>query len=303
MTFRLADPARLRRGLDLLGSMPRRRLHLRWSAGRGLRLAMEEVWLTNASGYRVYAHVHAPADDVVRPAVVLVPGRDRSGRTFCSGVSRLLADEVAARGVRAVHFDPVGRGRSWGHDDFCGPEGQDSLRAVLEFVHGRRDVAQDRVGVATFSMGLALAAPVLAVEGRRLGTRFLLDWEGPADREAIQRTGPPPPAARAALAADPTSFWEQREPIRWIGRVPCTYVRIQGWEDHSQGSKGRGAALALLAAATDGEAAGTRLNRNRPDVAWREESAGILDWAPSRAWTLNRRLIDEIEGLLDEGGR
>ena len=300
MIFGLPDPVRLRRAVDMLGSLPRRQLSRLMPRRDRLRLREEPVWLTNAAGYRIHAHVHDPADDLPRPAVVLVPGRDQAGKVFCAGSYLLTADELAARGIRTVHFDPVGRGRSWGHDDFCGEQGQDSLRAVLDYVHARRDVLQDRVGVASFSMGLALAAPLLVREGRRLGTRFLLDWEGPADREAILRTGPLPPAARTALAADPGHFWAVREPVRWIDQVPCAYVRLQGWNDHGLGRRGRTGAIALVAEATAGAARYTRLNGNRPDAAWRLESADVLDWAPEAAGPLNRRLVDEIAGLLEE---
>ena len=300
MIFGLPDPARLRRAIDMLGSVPRRRLGQLLPRRHRLRLKEEPVWLTNASGYRIHAHVHHPADDLPRPAVVLVPGRDQAGKVFCTGSYLLAADELAARGIRAVHFDPVGRGRSWGHDDFCGIEGQDSLRAVLDYVHARRDVRQDRVGVVSFSMGLALAAPVLAREGRRLGTRFLLDWEGPADREAILRTGPLPPAARTALAANPGHFWTLREPVRWIGQVPCSYIRLQGWTDHGLGRRGRAGAIRLVAEATAGASACTRLNGNRADVAWRPESADVLDWAPEAAGPLNRHLVDEVTRLLED---
>ena len=203
MVLGLPDPGRLRRAADVVRSVPRRRLGRLWARRKGLPTRRESVWLTNASGYRIFAHVHDPDDAVARPAVVLVPGRDQGGRVFCSSGYLLSAEELAVRGLRVVHFDPVGRGRSWGHDDFCGGEGQDALRTVLDYVHARRDVMRDRVGVVSFSMGLAMAAPVLAREGARLGTRFLLDWEGPVDRDAIVRTGALPPAARTSLAFNP----------------------------------------------------------------------------------------------------
>ena len=91
-----------------------------------------------------------------------------------------------------------------------------------------------------------------------------------------------------------------REPVRWIDQVPCAYVRLQGWNDHGLGRRGRTGAIALVAEATAGAARYTRLNGNRPDAAWRLESADVLDWAPEAAGPLNRRLVDEIAGLLEE---
>jgi pimeloyl-ACP methyl ester carboxylesterase len=297
--FGLPDPARVRRALDMLGSVPRRQ----WSqlrARRRARIRERDVWLTNASGYRINAHVHEPDDDERRPAVLLAPGREQTGDVFCSGSTYLLAaDEIAVLGIRVVHFDPVGRGRSWGQDDFCGVEGQDSLRTVLEYLHARRDVLRGRIGVVSFSMGLALAAPVLVREGARLGTSFLLDWEGPADREAILRTGALPPAARAALADDPARFWRVREPIGWIGRLPCRYVRIQGFSDHGLERRGRLGAIDLVGEAVRGGAPSVELNDNPPDVPWRREQADELKWAPEAAGPLNRLLVEQVRRLVE----
>ncbi len=294
-----ADPRRLRRGIDLLGSLPRRGFDNLRARRKGTAVKREEIWLTNASGYRLHAEVHGPDDDLVRPGVVLVPGRDQPGSIFCGPGYLLSADELAFRGFRVLHFDPVGRGRSWGHDDFCGVEGQDSLRAALDCFVARRDVANRQVGVVSFSMGLALAAPVLAREGLRLGVRFLLDWEGPADRDAIIRGGPLPPAARTALAASPAEFWELREPVHWVGQIPCDYIRIQAEQDHGN-KRGPANALELVARATRGLASSTRLNANERDVAWRQDQAAELQWAPSGAGAVNRLLVSTIDELLTD---
>jgi hypothetical protein len=299
----LPDPSRVRRALDLASSLPRREWRRRARQRALPPLRRRESWLTNASGYRIHLHLHEPDDDAPRPAVVLVPGRDKGGDVFCGHGYRLSADEIAVLGVRVLHFDPVGRGRSWGHDDFCGAEGQDSLRAVLDFTHGLRTVRREQVGVVSFSLGLLLAAPVLAKEGERLGTRFLLDWEGPAERESILRGGPLPPAARTALARDADSFWADREPLQWIARLPCRYVRIQGARDHAHGERGRRNALLLVEAAARGAARSTQLNENRPDTAHSPDAGGDgLDWAPERASELSECLLLRIARELGEPG-
>jgi len=296
----LPDPRRLRRAADLALSLPRRKLADLLARRRALPVRRQAIWLTNASGYRIHAGVHGPDDDQPRPGVVLVPGRKQSGKGFCTGGAVVSADEIAGRGFRVMHFDPVGRGRSWGHDDFCGAEGQDALRAALDHFVSRRDVARDRVGVLSLSLGLALAAPVLARDGRRLGVRFLIDWEGPPDRDAIVRTGSLPPAARTALAANPARFWELREPIGWIDQVPCAYVRIQGRTDHALGDRGLTGALDVVRRACTGMSSGVRLNRNAADVAWRPEQVAQMDWAPEAAGPLNRVLLEELAVLLGD---
>jgi hypothetical protein len=209
------------------------------------------------------------------------------------------ADELAALGLRALHFSPVGRGASWGHDDFCGLEGQDSLRAALEYLHAARGVDPNRVVVLSFSLGLALAAPVLARCAARLGTHSLIDWEGPATRGAMKALGDLPPAAEAARLADPEGFWRIREPIEVIADLPCHYIRLQSEVDHATGSDGQGAALALLRAAAQGLAASTRLNDNPADTTWSESSAGGLRWAPTGAAQINRLIQRQLRDLFE----
>ena len=216
----------------------------------------------------------------------------------------IAAQELAAQGIRCLHFDPVGRGASWGHDDFAGLEGQDSLRTVLDFIHSLRRVKGDRVGVISFSSGLALAVPCLAREGRRLGTRFLIDWEGPASRHELLRGGPLPSTARSAMARDPDAFWALREPISWIDKLPCHYLRIQGPSQQSQGAGDEHAALQLVSAATQGQAGSTRLWGNPRDTSWRIEQHSDLRWAPHEAGPLNRVLIQstlEMSGIDPSG--
>jgi len=290
----LPDPGRIRRGLETVAAAPGRVVRQAVAARRGPPIRRAGHWLTNTSGYRVWVRVTEPDDDVPRPAVILVPGRGRSSEVFEGHRYPLAADEVASLGIRAVSFDPVGRGHSWGHDDFCGSEGQDGLRAVLDYVHTRRDVDRGRIGIVSFSLGLSLAVPMLTRHGDQRPVSFLLDWEGPADREAILRCGPLPPAARTALARDPDVFWEHREPLPWMDDLPCAYQRIQARQDHALGERGAAGAVALVAAAARGRAPSTRLNENAPDVPWRPDQLETLSWAPRATGPLNRLLLSTI---------
>jgi hypothetical protein len=301
--FGLPEPRRIRRRLDAISAAPGRELRLRMQARQGPPVRHVEQWLTNNSGYRVRVIIHEPDDDDVRPAVILVPGRDKHSTVFRGRMYVVSADELASLGIRTVLFDPVGRGSSWGHDDFCGSEGQDSLRAVLDFVHARRDVDPARVGLCSFSLGLSLCVPLLAREGDRRPVRFLMDWEGPADRDAILRGGPLPPAARTALARDPDVFWDHREPLPWMDDLPCSYIRVQARQDHSLDERGAAGAIALVAAAARGRSPETRLNDNPPNVVWRPDQIESLRWAPRRTGPLNRMLLSTIrERLLPEQG-
>ena len=208
------------------------------------------------------------------------------------------ADELARMGLRVLHFSPIGRGESWGHDDFCGLEGQDSFRAALDFVHAARGVDPERVAVVSFSLGVALALPVLAREGERLGTHLLIDWEGPSNREGMLALGALPPAAEAAHQADPALFWSHREPLEFIPDISCHYLRIQGEVDHALGTAGRGHALELVRAAAEGRAASSQLNTNPPRLSTLGQAQASLVWAPRETAALNRLLREQLKERL-----
>jgi pimeloyl-ACP methyl ester carboxylesterase len=277
-------PAHLKRVASAAASVPARRLAT-WRAGRGLSIRQSTAWVTCEAGYRLHLRVHEPDDVEPRPAVVLVPGRGGDASSF-EGLFVVNATELAARGLRVFALDPLGRGRSWGHDDFGGAEGQDGLRAALDLVRTRRDVQADRLVLMSFGLGLTLAAPLLVREADRIPVAALIDWEGPADRRMILRTGPLPPAARTALSANPEHFWTSREPVRWVPRLPCRYHRIQAREDHALGQQGGEAGLALAREALRGDG---------PEVWWNGQAAGAAlteaPWAPSDTAGLNRLLL------------
>ena len=217
----------LAKTVDHLKALPGRQLSRLFASRGGLPLRTTEVWLTNRSGYRIAACLHEPDDSLVRPAVLLVPGAGESGTSFCNLGGLVGADELASLGLRVLHFAPVGRGATWGHDDYCGRQGQDSCRAALECLHATRGVDPARVVVLSFSLGIALAAPVLAEHGKRLGTHALLDWEGTHDRASMEALGPRPPAAEASEREDPHRFWMVRDPSLPLGQLPCPHHRLK----------------------------------------------------------------------------
>ena len=157
----------------------------------------------------------------------MVPGVGESGASFCHLGGLVGADELASLGLRVLHFSPVGRGATWGHDDYCGRQGQDSCRAALECLHATRGVDPSRVAVLSFSLGVALAAPVLAEHGERLGTYALLDWEGTHDRASMEALGPLPPAAEASERDNPEHFWRVRDPEPSLGQLPCPHHHLK----------------------------------------------------------------------------
>ena len=204
----------------------------------------EDFEIPSTVGYRVAGTVIRPGRPGMWSAVVLCPGTDDAGTVFDGWTQPLNATELAQRGYVAVHFDPAGRGRSWGEEDYGGPEHQDDLECVLRHVLGLPYVHE--VGVVSISLGLAMAAGALATT--ELPVRFLVDWEGPCDREIICAGGDiMVPALGHGL--DDDTYWFPREATRHVGQLSCPYVRVQSERDHAQPGELRHAHRMVQAAA------------------------------------------------------
>lgn len=258
-----------------LQSLPRRaRTKLRGGVIR------ETFEIPSTVGYRIAGAVVRPAREGVFPAVVLCPGTDDPGTVFDGWTQPINAEEIARSGQIAVHFDPAGRGASWGEEDYGGPEHQDNLEVVLAHVLERPDVRD--VGVLSISLGLAMAAGALA--STELPVRYLLDWEGPCDREIICAGGAiMVPALGHGL--DDDTYWAPREATRHVGRLRCPYVRVQSVRDHAQPGELRHAHRMIQAAAA-GTLPWFQLNEHRRnDVPTRPE------WYAGGRTAANRELL------------
>ncbi|MCK6502824.1 hypothetical protein L6R53_05405 [Myxococcota bacterium] len=230
------------------------------AASRGEAVSKEEVKLRSTVGYQLHAVVHRPtgghpetAPEGRLPAVVLCPGIDDDGSVFDSLLAPISADEVARLGCVALRFDPAGRGRSWGEEDYGGPEHQDDVATCVRYLAGRADVDPRRIGILCISLGVGMG--VGAAARPDVDVAWVLDWEGPCDREIITAGG-----ARMAPAAghtlDDDVYWLPREAVRHLGRLRCPYVRLQAERDHAQPGETRHATRMLHAAAA-AQAAGT----------------------------------------------
>ncbi len=191
----------------------------------------EPLQLVSGAGYRIAAKLSRPASRGPWPAVLLCPGTDDPGTVFDGWSQPVNARELASRGWIVLHFDPAGRGESWGEEDYGGLEHQDNVRACLQHLRGRSDVRS--LGVLTISMGVAMGVGAVARHGAELGVDWLLDWEGPCDREIITAGGDIMAPAMGHTLED-ESYWKPREAVRSVGALPCGYVRIQAERDHAQ---------------------------------------------------------------------
>ncbi len=222
------------------------------AARRGPAVRQEPLRLRSTVGYQIEAAVHR-ADaatrlqgaDSRRPAVVLCPGVDDHGGVFDTLLAPISADEVARLGAVALRFDPAGRGQSWGDEDYGGPEHQDDVATAVRYLAAQPDVDPARIGIVCVSLGVGMGVGAAARDD--VDVAWVLDWEGPCDREIITAGG-----ARMAPAAghtmDDDVYWFPREAVRQVARLTCPYVRLQAELDHAQPGETRHATRMIHAA-------------------------------------------------------
>ncbi len=207
------------------------------------KLETRSLRLTSAAGYALEARIVRLEDGRAQPGLVVSPGIHQGIDALCGYGAVVNAAELAGSGYTVLVFDPAGRGESWGEEDFGGPEHQDDVRAAVVAL-GREC---GRVGVLALSLGVA-AAVGAAARWPELDPAFVLDWEGPCDREIITSGGRLlVPAAGHAM--DDEGYWAPREAVRGVPGLRCPYIRLQALPDHAQPHEVRHATRMIHAAA------------------------------------------------------
>lgn len=279
------DPSALRRSVEWRTHLAARRV-----AGlrRSVRVERQELRLLSAAGYPLAARIVRPTGAGPLPGVVVSPAIHQGRAELDTFVSAATAAEIAALGYAVLTFDPAGRGESWGEEDFGGPEHQDDLRVAI---HALREApGVDGVGVVALSLGIVAAAGALVRYADELPVRWLVDWEGPSDREIVTTGGTIlVPAAGHALTDE--DYWRPREAVRHVGRLRCGYVRLQAWPDHAQGRDVRAAERMLRAAAAGGLPWFQLNDHPRGNVPPRP------NWLPGGYWAANRALLRKLADL------
>lgn len=230
------------------------------------------------------------------PALVVSPGALHGGREGLPGRDRI---HYLAAGFALVTFDPDGRGDSGGAEDYGGPTQQDGLAAVISAARAMPQIDPDRVGVLSLSFGITMATGALT--RHQTGARFLLDWEGPANRSFTAFCGREARSPRAdAIAFAPCeddAFWSTREADRGIGSLRVPYERIQFAQDHVQPDAS--ASVAMLQAARAGGVPTILLNGTvAPEVRLLADLGSLPD-GRERAKVLAERaaaLMTEVSG-------
>ena len=209
------------------------------------------VWINNpTSGIDIYAHVHLPADASPSnryPAAVFVPGGSGTGQGF-----HVEAEMKAAEGFVVAHFDPDGRGLStaggtYTTEDYCGHLQQDGLKAVLDYLVALPEVDDDNVGILSSSYGITMASGMLSRHQDAPPVRYLIDFEGPADRsDTAQVNGGHVPVSPAN-----DLFWSEREAAAFMPHILPQYVRMQSNGDHNPSITDNHHAIQLINGATN----------------------------------------------------
>lgn len=229
--------------------------------------ATNTFWITNpTSGARLYTQVVLPKSASGKlPALVLVPGGIGWGGNFLDPPNR--AQTLADAGFVVVVFDPDGRGKSAGKDDFDGFVQQDGLGAVVRFAATLPNVDASKIGIVTYSYGVTMGSGALA-RYPDLPAKFLIDWEGPADRN-YTTSGCNFGAGKEKIHWQPctdNAFWSEREAVNFIGKMRVPYQRIQSEKDHVQSNNAH--AIDLINAAIKGGVTWVRLNDYAPNQSY-----------------------------------
>ncbi|GIW06537.1 MAG: hypothetical protein KatS3mg060_1342 [Dehalococcoidia bacterium] len=241
-----------------------------------------------ASGAELWVEVLTPTgwDGRRLPTLVLVPGGNGDSTTITSGGR---AQRMADAGFAIVVFDPDGRGRSGGVEDYGGFIHQDGLAAIIAELPNHPAVDRSQIGIVSNSYGVTIAAGMLA-RHPDLRVRFLIDWEGPADRSDTGGCGGAPAGhLRNVASCDDESFWHEREAITFIGSIRVPYLRMQSERDHVQADVFH--AIRMVNAAVAGDVPWVRLNNERPNQLY--SLADLPTMLPERLDRERDRLILE----------
>jgi len=258
---------------------------------RSAEVRAESIELHSTCGYRLAATIWRPAGgEAVLPAVVWV-GDGAGGRAAAEDPhAPLVASDAAAMGMVVMALDLAGRGDSTGEDDHGGPEHADNVACAVRLLTARSDVDPQRVGL----VGLGLGAPVcVAAAAAGAPVAWVLDWEGPVDRETLLSLHPDAP-----LGVDDAVWWSDRDTTGQLAGLPCGYVRLQSEDDHHNPEELRHAQRALAA---------MRGRGSLPPGAWfqindhpRGEHPARPQWLPPGRFSAGRAIRRKLARLASD---
>ncbi len=248
------------------GAAPRAAAPRERSGRPGLGSNEVADYVTNpASKAKMAVYVDIPQGRGPFKAVVLVPGGAGNASSVMGGEQKHF-DAFLEKDIAIVRFDPDGRGNSEGDDDLAGETHQAGLQAIIAYAVARDDIADDQVGVFSNSYGITMS--VGALKGGATDAIFLIDWEGPCNRDYTAgcngTQGESQAPFQTGISCADEEFWGQREAIDHIAEVKVPYMRIQRAQDHVHKSDSSHAWL-MLDKAIDGGVPWVGLNDLQPN--------------------------------------
>lgn len=231
-----------------------------------------EYTVTNpSSGAALYVAVFYPDNwdgQSKLPTLVLVPGGSKDSSSFVNRPPKgsSTVEVINQAGYVAVIFDPDGRGRSGGTENYDGFIHQDGLAEVIRFAATLPGVDPAKIGLVTYSYGITMGAGALA-RYPDLPVKFLIDWEGPANRNDTggcdsARVG----HLKNVASCSDEAFWAEREAATFIGRIRVPYQRLQSQTDHAQPDTVH--AVLMVNNAVAGGVPWVRLNNEAPNQTY-----------------------------------
>jgi pimeloyl-ACP methyl ester carboxylesterase len=200
-----------------------------------------------------------------QPAVVFIPGGTDDSARFVE--NHEMAATYRSEGIVVVVFDPDGRGKSEGVEDYNGFVHQDGLAAVITYVTDLPGIDPEHIGLVSYSYGVTMATGALA-RHPDLPIRFYIDWEGPVDREdtTVGCAG----AMQAFAQCSDDEYWAEREALTFIISVQIPYQRLQSERDHVQPDVSH--AIRVVNAAVQQGVPWVRLNDLPPNQSYDPDS-------------------------------
>lgn len=263
-----------------------------------------EYFVINPStGSKLYLKMFpSPLSLAEIPTLILIPGGTGDSAMFTDEIPGGSAvDQLGLEGFHLVVFDPEGRGMSEGKEDFNGHNGQDGLYAITEFISQLPTVGP--IGYFSQSYGVSLATGVLA-RYPDAPVEFLIDWEGPANREDIT-IGCRSSNEDAVSQTEPQDhfcgdnpYWEEREAETFAGELLIPYHRLQSLDDHAQPDTSH--AEDMIRAAThvdyggEGQSSWTRLNALEPNTVYNPLKDSLLSEIDREKYDMVRQYAREL---------
>ena len=92
---------------------------IRWTRLQNVAHRTTAFPFQSTAGYPIEATLTLPtAGTAPFPVAILCPGIDDDGTVFTSLQTPFIPQSLCQMGIAALHFDPTGRGKSWGEEDF-----------------------------------------------------------------------------------------------------------------------------------------------------------------------------------------